>query len=58
MDNKSRCSKVKFGTELEAIFARDDAINSKNPNRKEIRYYYCIFCKGWHLTSQIKNQSK
>jgi len=26
-----------------------------NKKRKEIRYYYCIHCKAYHLTSQEKD---
>lgn len=54
--NKNKCSKVKFGTELEAMFAVEKAIKSKNNKRKEIRYYSCIDCGGYHLTSQRKHQ--
>ena len=44
------CHKVTL-SERQAEAAIDKAKRSKNPNRKERRYYYCKHCKGWHLTS-------
>lgn len=44
------CHKVTL-SERQAEAAIDKAKRSKNPNRKECRYYYCKHCKGWHLTS-------
>lgn len=30
----------------------------ENSNRREERAYWCLFCDGWHLTSQPFDPSK
>jgi hypothetical protein len=49
-----RTGKRRFRDELAAKFALMKAGNSRQPRRRECRYYYCKFCEGYHLTSQIK----
>ena len=48
------CSKKSF-SERQAEVALSRAAKSKNPDRKEIRAYYCHHHQAWHLTSQDYN---
>lgn len=47
-------NKKSYKYELTAKIALSDIMASKNKKRKEIRYYYCKYCHGYHLTSQPK----
>lgn len=40
--------------ELSAQIALADCLADKKRQRKEIRYYFCNACHGYHLTSQMK----
>jgi hypothetical protein len=45
------CNKKRFGLggALRALrFSR----RSRNPRRRECRYYWCRYCNSYHLTSQ------
>ena len=54
--------KVKFPNQMEAQLAianiaKSAALHPKQKYREvPTRAYACKFCKGWHLTSQAKNQ--
>lgn len=49
------CNKKKLD-EISAmlIIANSQKRTQSNFKRKEIRKYYCIYCKAWHTTSQIR----
>lgn len=53
------CNKRCF-TPHEAEAAIEKARKSRNPNRKEKRFYACAICKCFHLTShdQYKNETE
>lgn len=46
------CYKVKFKSKRNAAKALHRCLESKNTNRKEVRYYKCPNCHCFHLTSQ------
>lgn len=43
--------KIRYRNELDAKLALASTQRSRNPRRKERRYYRCPECKSWHLTS-------
>ena len=43
--------KIRYRTKLDAKLELAAIQRSRNPRRKERRYYWCPECKGWHLTS-------
>jgi hypothetical protein len=46
--------KKSYKYELSAQIALADCMSDKTKKRKEIRYYFCRVCRGYHLTSQPK----
>lgn len=50
--NKQHKKSYKY--ELSAQIALADIMADTKKRRKEIRYYFCKACKGYHLTSQTK----
>ena len=50
--------KKSYKYELSAQIALADCIADKTRKRKEIRYYFCYICRGYHLTSQPKKGNK
>lgn len=50
MCNKKKLDKIS----AMLIIANSQKRTQPNFKRKEIRKYYCIYCKAWHTTSQIR----
>lgn len=46
--------KKSYKYELSAQIALTDCMADRQNRRKEIRYYFCNSCNGYHLTSQLK----
>lgn len=51
------CRKRKFD-EMGAMLAVTQAKHSRNKTRREIRYYWCVVCNAFHLSSQPLNKKK
>ncbi|MFI6560363.1 hypothetical protein [Streptomyces sp. NPDC050534] len=49
--------KFRYRDRIGALFALT-GIDNADPKRREKRTYRCPACRGWHLTSQIKRQTK
>jgi len=54
MDFCKQQQKKSYKYELSAQIALADCMADRTKKRKEIRYYFCKFCRGYHLTSQPK----
>jgi hypothetical protein len=48
------CVKKRFDR-IGAVEAMYAARASKNPRRRECRYYFCQWCQAYHLTSQLRD---
>lgn len=53
----STCAKVRFRDELGAKIALSQIAVKDGAKRRERRAYRCPRCRGWHLTSQEKNNT-
>jgi hypothetical protein len=49
-----RCTKVRYRDRVAAIYVLATAQSRKHTRRAkdERRAYFCLDCKGWHLTSK------
>jgi hypothetical protein len=54
MDTCKKQNKKSYKYESTARVALVDVMADRRKNRKEIRYYFCKDCHGYHLTSQPK----
>lgn len=54
MDICNQQNKKSYKYELSAKIALADCMTDTTKKRKEIRYYFCKACHGYHLTSQPK----
>ena len=58
MEMCTKQHKKSYKHELSAQIALADCMSDNTKKRKEIRYYFCINCHGYHLTSQPKRGKK
>lgn len=46
------CRKRRFSKEFDAAVALEAVQAMPRAERTPVRWYFCGFCRGWHLTSQ------
>jgi hypothetical protein len=54
---RGRCGvtrKIRFGSHEAALMRAGEILNKPGCNLRELSAYFCIYCGGWHLTSNRK----
>lgn len=56
--HKPKCLKRRFRDSKGANFTLHRLQNTSERDKVPTRSYYCVHCKGWHLTSQTDTNRK